>query len=514
MLKLLKNESLHSTIRAGYIVVLILYALARQNVTALQPYLMNDILNLFVIGVAGLLVLWDVVIFRNIWKTKYIWLLAGFGVLTVISSALGFKYGYMENVKTIANLFIQFCLLYVVSVKKDRKSLEKEFRVIATAVSAVWLVAVAVSVYMYFADITYTANRYLWGDVTEIPQGFVREHMGAVVMRLWGVFVDPNFASAVSIALIAMSLFSVVSSKNKGFRAFHTVNILFQYLYVVLSNSRMGLLALCLSTLAGGWYYSFFILGGKKLNIIIKEIFAVIMAVICVAACYGSVLLTKTVLPYVRLGIEYTAEFIGSEDESTTQAEETTLPEETTVPGEEVSTQEATTEETTTEEPTTQKEVEKLDRQDVVVKEDISNGRFGLWMEGLKTVFKENPVLGVGPRNYHSAAKEIDDSTRISTGYSIHNSYIELLMGNGIIGALVLVLFLVLCAKDIIVLRYKNPRKAKTIGFLAAGMINLLACGMFIACLFYTLSGATIILFTFLGYAVRLAVLDDADEKQ
>ncbi len=518
MLKLLKKESLYSNMRIGYIIVLIVYSLARQNVTALQPYLMSDILNLLVIGVAGLLVLWDVVIFRNIWKTKYIWLLAAFGVLTVISSVIGFKYGYVENIKTLANLFIQFCLLFVVGARKNRRELEKDFRIISTAVSAIWLIAVAVSVYMYFADITYTANRYLWGDTTVIPQGFVHEHMGAVVMRLWGVFVDPNFASAISIALIAMSLYSVVSSKNKGIRAFHIINIIFQYLYVVLSNSRMGLLALCLSTLAGGWYYSFFILGGKKFNVIIKEIFAVIMAVVCVAVCYGSVMLTKTVLPYIRLGIEYTAEFIGGEDESTTEPEESTtepeestiLPEETTLTGEE----ESTTEEITTEEATTEKTVDKLDRQDILVKDDISNGRFGLWMEGLKTVFKENPVLGVGPRNYHSAAKEIDDSTRISTGYSIHNSYIELLMGNGIVGALVLVLFLMLCAKDIIILRYKNPRKAKTIGFLAAGMINLLACGMFIACLFYTLSGATIILFMFLGYAVRLAVLDDADEKQ
>lgn len=506
-MKLLKNEALYSGIRVGFIITTIIYSLVRQNVTAIQPYLMSDILNLAVIGIAGLLVLWDVLIFRNIWKTKYIWLLAGFGVLTVISSAVGFKYGYMENVKTIANLFIQFCLLYVVGAKKDRKSLEKEMRVISTAVGAAWLIAVVISVFMYFADISYEQNRYLWGDVTVIPQGFVHEHMGAVVMRLWGVFVDPNFASCVSIAIIAMSLFAIVTTKKKGLRAFHIVNVVFQYLYVVLSNSRMGLLALCLSVFVGGWYYSFFILGGKKLNVVVKELFSVIMAVICVAACYGSVVLTKTVLPYIRLGIEYTVDFVTSE-EATTLPEETTTGEDATT-GEESSTEESTTEETTTEEATTDKTVEKLDRQDVLVKSDVSNGRFGLWMEGIRTVFKENPILGVGPRNYHSAAKEIDDTTRISTGYSIHNSFIELLMGNGIIGTLVFILFFLLCAKDIIIIRYKNPSRAKSVGFLAAGMINLLACGMFIACLFYTLSGATIILFTFLGYAVKLSVKED-----
>ena len=82
-------------------------------------------------------------------------------------------------------------------------------------------------------------------------------------------------------------------------------------------------------------------------------------------------------------------------------------------------------------------------------------------------------------------------------------------MGNGVIGTLVLLLFLVLCAKDIIVVRYKDLRRAKGVGFLSAGIINFLICGMFIACLFYTLSGATVLLFTYLGYAVRISSLED-----
>ena len=498
-MKLLKNEKLYSGLRLGYIIVVILYSLARQNITALQPYLMGDILNLAVIGIAVLLVFWDAVIFRNIWKTKYIWLLAVFGVLTVISSLAGFRYGYIENIKAIANLFIQFCLLYVVGVKKSSEDIKKELRIIADCVGAVWFVAVLVSVFMYFADISYTQNRYLWGETTEIVQGFVHKHFGHVVMRLWGIFVDPNFASAICIVLICLSLFVIFNPKNKAEKIFHTVNIVFQYLYIVLSNSRMGLLILCLTSFAAAWYYIFIFIGKKKLHFILREIISVILALTFAATCYLSVQLTKTVLPYVRYGIELA---VSSDkavtEEKATREESLSTPENT--PGKMNSSSADNT-----------PAVEKLDRQDVVTKSDVSNGRFNLWKEGLVTVFRGNELFGVGPRNYHAVAEEVDPGTRISTGYSIHNSFVELLMGNGITGTLVMLLFLALAASEAVKARYINPGNARAAGMLMAGVLSLLACGMFIACLFYTLSGAAVIMFVLLGYGVRLCSCNEAE---
>lgn len=514
---------------------------------------MSDILNLAVIGVAGVLVLWDAVVFKNIWKTKYIWLLIAFAGFTIISSFVGIKYGFIENMKAIANIFIQFGLLYVVGARKDRKALEKEAGIIATAVGAAWAIPVVISLYMYFADIYYTQNRYLWGETTEIVQGFVREHYGALVMRLWGVFVDPNFASSISIAIVALSLFAIFTTEKKWVKIFHIVNVVLQYLYIVLSNSRMALLILCLSVFVGVWYYSYFLLKNKKFCVIFKEIISIVLTVLCAGTCLLAVQVTKNVLPYVRYGVGYIEEKLQEDpvktEENTTVSPSTTLPETseiqttavetTTQPTTivesttEIVTEESTTEATTqvittenvitevitsesiTQEITTiettvkENTVEKLERGDAAVKEDISNGRFGLWMEGINSVFKQHMIFGVGPRNYHTVANEVDPNMKISTGFSIHNSFVELLMGNGIVGTLVLALFFVLCARDAIVVRYKDPRKAKSVGLLMISVLSLLACGMFIACLFYTLSGATIILFTVLGYAVRLTIVDE-----
>lgn len=549
MLKCLKNENLFSGIRLVYIITTIVYSLARQNITALQPYLMSDILNVIVIGVAAVLVLWDVIIFKNIWKTKYISILIAFVGLTVISSIVGFKYGYIENIKALANLFIQFFLLFVVSVKKDSAALKKEVCIISNAVGVFWFVPAIISLYMYFADITYTGQRLLWGESVEIVQGFVREHDGAVVMRLWGVFVDPNFASAISIAIVTLCIFVILNSKNKFIKLFNVINIVVQVLYIVLSNSRMALLICCLSVFVGVWYYAYFLLKEKKFNLIVKEFISVVMAIVCTVACFASVQLIKNTLPYIRYGIEYVDEKIGSDvDETAETSTETTTEQTTTEPTTAENTSVTTTvtttvvpsteqnitetiavvtidnttavvtpvlpvdstESTTVEETTTKTNVvEKLERVDAAVKTDKTNGRFDLWMEGINAVFKPNPIFGVGPRNYNVVANHVNPDLKISNGFSIHNSYVELLMGNGALGTIVLALFFIICAFKAISVRYKDTRKAKSVGILMVGVLAILACGMFIACLFYTLSGATIIMFTFLGYAVRIALVDE-----
>ena len=550
MLKFLKNEKLFSGFRVFYIITVIIYSLSRQNITALQAFLMSDILNVIVILFAGALVCWDVFIFKNIWKTKYISLLIVFTALTVVSSIVGFKYGYIENIKAIANIFIQFFLLYVVSVKKDSNELKKEASIVANAIGGFWAIPVLISLYMYFADITYTAKRYLWGEAAEISQGFVREDDGAVVMRLWGVFVDPNFASAISIAVVALCIFVLLNTKNKLLKVFNVFNIIIQFLYIVLSNSRMALLISCLSAFVGAWYYAYFLFKNKKLNVVVKEILALLVAGVFVVACFFTIQLTKNALPYVRYGIGYveqkveesktqeltttqptTAATTEKPTESTTQPVETTQavtqqetesvlttqaptePVVTTQAPAEPATQQATVAENSTVphvvETTKQNTIEKLERVDAAVKSDVSNGRFDLWLEGINTVFMSNPIFGVGPRNYNAVAQQLNPDLKIATGYSIHNSFIELLMGNGIVGTLVILLFFILCAIKALKARYKCTDNAKSIGVLMVCVLALFACGMFIACLFYTLSSATIILFTVLGYAVRLTIVDD-----
>lgn len=498
-MKQLRNKNLYGCVRLAFVLFAILFSLLRQNITAIQPFLLSDIWAVALTLFAGILVLWDVFIFRNVFKMKYIWWLVAFFVLTAVSVLLNLRYGFMDSIKSVINLFIQFFALYVVCADYKRKQLNHELKIICNVLCVVWGIAAVISVYMFFADIFYHQTRYLWGDPVEIVQGFVRVHGGAIVMRLWGVFVDPNFAAAISVAAICFSLYIIFTVKNKLSTLLHVINIVFQFLYIVLSNSRMGYLILFLTTAVGAWYFAGVLI--KKINWhwCIKELLAIVIAVVAVGICYAGVQTTKTVLPYMKTSI-IQLQKAESVDETIVE----TSKEITSEGKEELEQQE------TIEKATMPQEVESLERQDIAAKSDISNGRFALWFDGLK-VFLKHPVLGVGPRNHYTAAVEVVPDSLVAGGYSVHNSYLELLMGNGVLGFLVLLLYFILCAKDAVLLRYKSKTSCLE-GFLMLAVLSLLASGMFIACLFYTLSGATVVLFAILGYAVKLMTLESGEK--
>ncbi len=472
MVKLLKNEKAFFNVRLVYIVCVLLYAIARQVIVATQPILMHSALNILAILGAGAIFLWDVIFFRNVLKTKYIWILAALFVATGISTLLNHGYAFSDNIKAAANMFIQFFVLYAVGNRMTKERINRDVTVIGSALGALWMIAVAVSLVMYFFDINYSQTNYIWGEPTLINQGFVRVDDGAVVMRLWGVFVDPNFAAAISIIVICFAVYMMHTARKRWIKALHITNIVLQSLYVVLSNSRMALIILLFLAFVGCWYISIKKIRNFKVRVIaekrlLREAVAVVLAVAMVFVCYLGVTAAKKVLPYAQYGITH---MMNGSDGSSGDGE------------------------------TTDDEIASLDREDISNKDDISNGRLKMWGEGFK-VLKKNPVIGVGPRSYHLIANDLDSSMSIAEK-SIHNSYMELLMGNGIVGFLLLLAFFLLCAKDALVLRFKNSGSLFTVGILMLIVLSALAGGMFISSLFYYLSGISVVAFGMLGYAI------------
>ncbi len=476
MINKLKNEKIYLNVRLWYIVCVLIYSLARQFIVALQPVLMHNAFNIAAVGFAGLLFLWDIVAFRNSLKSKYIWLLIALFVATGISTLINFSHSFTDNVKAMANMFIQFFVLYAVGKGLTRERLDGEIKVIGSAVGALWMVAAFISVLMYFLDIGYTQTNYIWGDPKPIVQGFVHMDDGAKVMRLWGVFVDPNFAAAVSIIVICVCAYLLYLSTKKWVKALHIVNIVIQGLYIVLSGSRMALLILLLLSAVGGWYFGWNIFSRLKktagLKTVFKELLAVALAIVTTVSCYAVHTAARVSLPYIRQGLVTLENTVfgtpdaGDDGNGDGQSNE----------------------------------LLDLNRDDIESKTDISNGRLALWGEGFR-VFKENAVFGVGPRGYSAVAKELDADMHISRR-SVHNSYMELLMGNGVVGFLLMLAFFVLCAYKGIKLRRRESGVNVRVGILLLIVLSALAGGMFISSLFYYLSGISIIAFALLGYAM------------
>lgn len=475
MIKLLKNQNAFYNVRLVYIICVLLYALARQVIVATQPLFLHSAFNILAILGAGAVFLWDILFFRNVLKTKYIWLLVALFAATFVSILVYRTYDFVDNLKAAANMFIQFFVLYAVGSTMTKERIRRDVTAIGSALGALWMVAVIASLVMYFFDITYTQTNYIWGEPSAINQGFVRVDDGAVVMRLWGVFVDPNFAAAIAIMVICFAIYMLNSTKKRWVKGLHIANIVLQALYVVLSNSRMAKIILLFLAFVGVWYISVKKIRKFKVKFIaekrlVREAVALGLAVLMVVACSLCISGAKKVLPYAQYGISH---LIGGSDGSTDDGD------------------------------TPEDEIASLDREDISAKDDISNGRLEMWGEGFK-VLKKNPIIGVGPRSYHTVATEIDSSMSIAAPAkrSIHNSYMELLMGNGIVGFLLLLAFFALCAKDAFVLRFKNTGTLFTVGILMLIVLSALAGGMFISSLFYYLSGISVVAFGMLGYAI------------
>ncbi len=466
MRKFLSSKNHYHLARLIYALALLIYAALRQNVTALQPYLMDSRLNLIVVGCAGLIFLWDLIFFRYCLKTRYSPILIAFFALSLLSSVLNTSYAFSDSIKACANLFIQFFVLFCLGPEFSKKRAISELKLISHVFGAIWAVPVVVSVYMYFADIYYTQVHTLWGVPQNSVQGFVRDHYGITVMRLWGVFIDPNFAAVISCSVIFLAIFSILNTKRLWVKILHVLNIFVQYLFVVLSNSRTAFVLVYLTAAVAVWYFALIFFKKIHAKRFIKEILAVALAGVAVFFCIGAIGLTQKVLPYLQVH---------------------SSPSEQTETGE------------------TEKDnsvIESLERADIEIKGDVSNGRFNMWKEGLLLI-RHQPVFGFGPRGYQTAAQELHSDYEVAHR-SIHNSYLELLLGNGIFGTLILFVFFLLIVKDALILRFQKPEECGKVGLILCAVLGCLACGMFISSLFYYLSAISVLVFLLSAYAAVL----------
>ncbi|POO87838.1 hypothetical protein C1H57_25305, partial [Clostridium sp. 2-1] len=65
------------------------------------------------------------------------------------------SYGISDNVKTIGWTVLQFFLIYAISWDMGRKEIEQEFYLLAKALSSIWFIEIAVSMYQFFFQIGY-----------------------------------------------------------------------------------------------------------------------------------------------------------------------------------------------------------------------------------------------------------------------------------------------------------------------------------------------------------------------
>ena len=405
---------------------------------------------------AGITLIYRLINIRYFIHSKMFWLSLAFMVSYIISFFINIRYANINGIKTLAFMGMEFFLLLATDERKKFDKYKSEIKIILGIFFFYMMAAVIVSIILMFCGYSNIAVR----NGQTILSGFVWG-------RLWGVFTDPNYASVLSDMAIIISLYAIKKYKKPIWRAICIINIILQTLYIAFSDSRTGLVV-AFAALA---IYSYLRL--TEVNLHIRKFLKNLLC-ICSAIFIGvfGVLTVKSVNKVYNTVISSIAE-----NEPDEQSEETF-------------------------------EKYKVGREKDI-EQDISNRRFDLWLSALETV-KLKPIFGVSFESVVSFAKEnLPKTYLINNDHGIFNNYHNLLfnvlVGQGIIGLIILLIMIIYAGIHLIKTVYRSvgTEDYSLCSMIFTLLVVALASAMFVSEIIYAISANMMLFWYLLGIMLK-----------
>ena len=257
--------------------------------------------------------------------------------------------------------------------------------------------------------------------------------------RFYGIFYDPNYASVICTVAVLMGFYLLKKYKNKIVKAMIGIGCIIQMLYIFFCESRTGLLALGVGLAV--YYLSYYLLGKNKTSILKKIIVLLLFIFIVVLAPKYTVKVYNyfSIHKYNNTEIHNNSNIRNEVKEDSKDLVDIKLNESDDINEEKTLKQDAPEENSKVQEKV---EIGRKDNKD-----DISNRRFDIWKSGLE-IFRENYIIGIGFSNIIGKALDVYPTTYIvnndfSNFAAFHNVFIDVIVSQGLIGALI-VLFLII----------------------------------------------------------------------
>lgn len=401
----------------------------------------NSIIFILFAGFGAILVLFDFFTTKHMFKPKYTSWLIIFILIMLISSILNRNYGIVDNVKTIVWTTIHFLLLYPLFQRGNSKQHHIFLRRLLQTFLGIFSIAVVVSIIQYVFQYGYTIE--IEGRI--IRQGFI-DH------RLFGVFKDPNFAASTALVGFIGGIYLLYSTKKIGLKNVYLLIMLINFIYIVLSGSRSVLLAyvVCVMILFYLFVRRFTMAHYDFADSISYSAISLIVAVMLSLSSYFGTKLICEQVPVI-LGTSQNALV--------------------------------------------------LEREDVDVS-NVSNNRFDIWKDYIdSTLDKDKFLFGLSPRNAIIYIQEnIPDSYVGKTGYETHCAYVSLFSGVGIVGTIIMGIFIFLSIRNVClhVFIYKDYNVWFILCLSVVGGLSIYS--FFLTDLFFVNNLTTIIFWPLLGY--------------
>ncbi len=429
-------------------------------------------------------------------KTPFLPLLILFCVSMCLSAVLNIRYGFSESVKSILWTTLQFGLLYALDQNKSIDECKKEFVLLSSIFCIYVFIANIISIGMFFC------NYGVFGPYS--PSGNI---IGFIWGRLWGVYSDPNNGSVLAVASITLSLCAFAKIKRKMLlKSFLLINIFIDYIYIMLSDSRTGFVVAFISVAL----VLFLILKDNKmkLNVPLKSVLSVVIAV---ALSFSFIAGSQSIKNgYNALAIKIIS---ASQNDSSSQNDSCSENDSCSQSDSSSENDSSSQNDSSAETPSDRKDPPIITGRDPADTEnDISNRRFSLWKSGIE-IWKTSPVYGVSQRNIVSYASDNLPKTYMVNNDmgkfdSSHNLFIDILVGQGIIGLAIILAFFtgvaVIIIRSLFLNKQNRDNSTNIYAVASIGILSAFACSsMFVLDVLYLNSVATVMFWIMLGYLMK-----------
>ncbi len=479
-------------IRCIYLMILTVYTLMREVIPA-QIVVGMSIVTYGIFGLGILVVLASVSVDRDFFRVRNIVWMGLFLAVCIVSSMIHYKYALVDNVKAICWMILFFCLAYPsgnASAEKRTGEIPALFFTSVTVMAGLMFVSLP----MFFFNVDYTYyNTHLIGEVAS--QGFSNKFM-----RLWGVFGDANTGAVYAGVTLFMACYLFTKYKNRLLRVFLSACVILFAMYIVLSGSRTVQVAMAA---AFAWVVFYSLIADKKKVGAPRILMAIACAGLAACVSLGATLMIRSVLPYARNAVfthvnssvivgahdMYKELYMAGKVQIISNYEPSDLETDDKVPGDTLpgnldpeSTQPVVSSPVETAPP-----LDSLDRTDVGAKGDISNGRISKWLDALE-IFSYSPIIGASPRGIMMFGRlHCPDNEIAEYGVAAHNFLLEVLMGTGLIGFVLLIIILFRTVLWILQRSVAEKFSTDTM-FVGAMAMNLVCASIFLSDLVFVLT--------------------------
>lgn len=442
----------------------LLYGLATYNSFTAHTKVVSVFL-MTAVATAGISLIYRLLNYKHFIHNKVFWLSMAFLVSYLITFALNIQYANVNGLKTLVFFGMVFCLLLATDDRKRLDDRKGEMRIVFSVFS----------VYMFLASLASLAMMaFGYGEI--VKRNNVSIISGFVWGRLWGVFIDPNYASVLAAMAIIISLYALWKFKKPLGRVVHILNIVIQMLYISFSDSRTGLVVAIAASLIFSFCY-FLTRDFHVKKTLAKNALCVLLAILVGAMGFLSIKVINKSYNAVISSI--------SENAPDEEAEDAM-------------------------------DKFKLGRESDT-EQDFSNRRFDLWESAIETV-KLKPVFGVLYDNLVDFVQDnLPETYLVNNDHGVfnnyHNIFFNVLVGQGIIGVLLLFALIICAGLKLLKALYsafKTQHYALCV-LMFTLLVSILLSSLFVTDIFYTTSPNMMMFWYLLG--IMLAVKTKEGEK-